>query len=74
MMTRRQFSACAPSLASSAAMLQACTPGLATPSYEEAMRDTWRLGIDERAITIVPDLARRCPAVDPDDHHLFVLI
>ncbi len=25
-----------------------------------------------RAITIAPDLARRCPVVDPDDHHLFV--
>jgi hypothetical protein len=25
-----------------------------------------------RAITILPDLARRCPAVDPDDHHVFV--
>ncbi|WP_349538096.1 Tat pathway signal protein [Bradyrhizobium sp. AS23.2] len=23
-------------------------------------------------ITIAPDFARRCPAVDPDDHHLFV--
>jgi hypothetical protein len=21
---------------------------------------------------ILPDLSRRCPAVDPDDHHLFV--
>ena len=25
-----------------------------------------------RSIAILPDLARRCPAVDPDDHHLFV--
>ena len=24
------------------------------------------------AITILPDLSRRCPAVDPDDHHVFV--
>jgi hypothetical protein len=24
------------------------------------------------AITITPDFTRRCPAVDPDDHHLFV--
>jgi nitroreductase len=86
-------------------MLQACTPGPATPSYEQAVRDTWRhgavgsgdaaalrqelvryatlapsshntqcwrFGIDERAVTIAPDLTRRCPAVDPDDHHLFV--
>jgi hypothetical protein len=32
----------------------------------------WRFGIELHAITILPDLARRCPAVDPDDHHLFV--
>jgi hypothetical protein len=32
----------------------------------------WRFHIAEHAISILPDLARRCPAVDPDDHHLFV--
>jgi hypothetical protein len=32
----------------------------------------WKFTIANRAITIAPDLARRCPAVDPDDHHLFV--
>ena len=32
----------------------------------------WKFGIKPHAITILPDLARRCPAVDPDDHHLFV--
>lgn len=34
----------------------------------------WRfaLGSDRRAISILPDFSRRCPAVDPDDHHLFV--
>ncbi|MEO6280289.1 Acg family FMN-binding oxidoreductase [Roseateles sp.] len=32
----------------------------------------WRFHIAEGAITIEPDFARRCPAVDPDDHHLFV--
>jgi Nitroreductase family len=32
----------------------------------------WRFGVEERAITVLPDFARRCPAVDPDDHHLFV--
>lgn len=33
----------------------------------------WKFSIGEdKAITILPDLARRCPAVDPDDHHLFV--
>jgi hypothetical protein len=34
----------------------------------------WKFALDGngRAITILPDLARRCPAVDPDDHHVFV--
>jgi hypothetical protein len=32
----------------------------------------WKFKVDERSITIFPDLSRRCPAVDPDDHHLFV--
>ena len=32
----------------------------------------WKFGLQERAIAILPDLSRRCPAVDPDDHHLFV--
>ena len=32
----------------------------------------WRFRIAEKSISISPDLARRCPAVDPDDHHLFV--
>ncbi len=32
----------------------------------------WRFGITESAITIAPDFSRRCPAVDPNDHHLFV--
>ena len=32
----------------------------------------WRFALEDKAITILPDLSRRCPAVDPDDHHLFV--
>lgn len=34
----------------------------------------WKFALDGdgHAITILPDLSRRCPAVDPDDHHLFV--
>lgn len=31
----------------------------------------WRFSIADRRIRIAPDYARRCPAVDPDDHHLF---
>ena len=32
----------------------------------------WKFRLEERAISILPDLSRRLPAVDPDDHHLFV--
>jgi len=32
----------------------------------------WRFRLQDRSITVEPDLARRCPVVDPDDHHLFV--
>jgi hypothetical protein len=32
----------------------------------------WKFALERDAITILPDLLRRCTAVDPDDHHLFV--
>jgi hypothetical protein len=34
----------------------------------------WQFALDAkgRSISVLPDLARRCPAVDPDDHHVFV--
>jgi hypothetical protein len=32
----------------------------------------WRFALEKDAITILPDFSRRCPAVDPDDHHLMV--
>lgn len=32
----------------------------------------WKFALEPHAITIAPDLQRRCPAVDPDDHHVFV--
>lgn len=32
----------------------------------------WKFAIEDKAITILPDMSRRTPAVDPDDHHLFV--
>jgi len=32
----------------------------------------WKFSIKEKSISIAPDYARRCPIVDPDDHHLFV--
>jgi hypothetical protein len=34
----------------------------------------WKFRIEQRAIVIEPDLSRRCPAVDPDNHHLFVTL
>ncbi len=32
----------------------------------------WKFKLEAQQISILPDLARRCPAVDPDDHHLYV--
>lgn len=31
----------------------------------------WKFRLESDAISILPDLSRRCPAVDPDDHHLY---
>lgn len=32
----------------------------------------WKFKITENQIIILPDFDRRCPVVDPDNHHLFV--
>jgi len=32
----------------------------------------WTFTISDGNIAIAPDFGRKCPAVDPDDHHLFV--
>jgi hypothetical protein len=32
----------------------------------------WKFKLADQLISIQPDLERRCPAVDPDDHHLYV--
>ena len=32
----------------------------------------WKFRLAANSIEILPDLSRRCPAVDPDDHHVFV--
>lgn len=32
----------------------------------------WTFRLQDRGIVIAPDLSRRCPVVDPDDHHLYV--
>lgn len=31
----------------------------------------WRFELGPRSLAIRPDFGRRCPAVDPDDHHLY---
>jgi hypothetical protein len=47
---------------------------LATLAPSSHNTQCWKFGLeaDGRAVTIRPDLSRRCPAVDPDDHHVFV--
>jgi hypothetical protein len=42
------------------------------PSSHNTQCWKFALAADGRAIRILPDLMRRCPAVDPDDHHVFV--
>ena len=32
----------------------------------------WKFGLGDQSVSILPDYQRRCPIVDPDDHHLFV--
>jgi hypothetical protein len=36
----------------------------------------WKFALNDngRSITILPGLARRCPVVDPDEHHIFVTL
>ena len=31
----------------------------------------WKFKLTDHEVHILPDFSRRCPAVDPDDHHLF---
>jgi hypothetical protein len=31
----------------------------------------WKFSLGDQSISILPDYQRRCPVVDPDDHHLF---
>jgi hypothetical protein len=44
------------------------------PSSHNTQCWKFALDTDGRSISILPDLARRCPAVDPDDHHVFVTL
>ena len=47
---------------------------LATLAPSSHNTQCWKFRLEDGAITVFPDLSRRCPAVDPDDHHLFVSI
>ena len=65
MINRRQLVAASPLLAP---LL------LATLAPSSHNTQCWKFALEGggKAITVLPDLARRCPAVDPDDHHLYV--
>ena len=45
---------------------------LATLAPSSHNTQCWRFVTTSNGVVIHPDLSRRCPAVDPDDHHLFV--
>jgi hypothetical protein len=45
---------------------------LATLAPSSHNTQCWKFALEASGITILPDLSRRCPAVDPDDHHVFV--
>jgi hypothetical protein len=47
---------------------------LATLAPSSHNTQCWRFAVEGKSLTIMPDLSRRCPAVDPDDHHLFVTL
>jgi len=58
------------SAASYAKRSRACA--LATLPANSHNTQPWIFTAGTDAIIIAPDFTRRCPAVDPDDHHLFV--
>jgi hypothetical protein len=45
---------------------------LATLAPSSHNTQCWRFVATATGIAVHPDFTRRCPAVDPDDHHLFV--
>ena len=64
------------------AIKAARAPLRATPVHNELVRyatlaanshntQPWTFVAGATRMTIAPDFVRRCPAVDPDDHHLF---
>ncbi len=62
-----------------AARGQALAPGLvqelvryATLAPSSHNTQCWQFAPEGQGLAILPDRLRRCPAVDPDDHHLYV--
>jgi hypothetical protein len=45
---------------------------LATLAPSSHNTQCWTFRLQDQAIVVAPDLSRRCPVVDPDDHHLHV--
>jgi len=45
--------------------------GYATLAASSHNTQPWRFRLEPGRISILPDFTRRCPAVDPDDHHLY---
>jgi Nitroreductase family len=44
---------------------------MATLAASSHNSQPWQFKLSNNSITIIPDFKRRCPAVDPDDSHLF---
>jgi len=44
---------------------------LATLAASSHNTQPWKFRMREHSVTVLPDFARRCPVVDPDDSHLF---
>ena len=78
---------CAPGMSYEQAVTETWRPFDATSSRAETMRELvrcatlapsshntqcWHFRVKRDAVAIVPDFTRRTPAVDPDDHHLYV--
>lgn len=54
----------------SAQMLELVRYATLAPSSHNTQ--CWKFRMGEETVSILPDFQRRCPVVDPDDHHLFV--
>ncbi|MEO8936354.1 MAG: Tat pathway signal protein [Burkholderiaceae bacterium] len=69
---RRIGPTAAPAASSEAATVRRALVRYATLAPSSHNTQCWRFHLAPTSIAIAPDPTRRCPAVDPDDHHLFV--